>query len=127
VFSWRDLNTDLVNQVSLLDTQESLSIRRAISAIPRTRAQFIALAVQVLSGTTTFSSTGRCGLELEIEMTASYTIRIAAITVAVAMTAIVHGTMLVGFDNVAQNAFSQQSASANAVALQKVTVTAHKS
>ena len=60
-------------------------------------------------------------------MTASYTIRIAAITVAVAMTAIVHGTMLVGFDNVAQNAFSQQRASANAVALQKVTVTAHKS
>ena len=60
-------------------------------------------------------------------MTASYTIRFAAITVAMAMTAIVHGTMLTGFDNVAQQAVAKQSASANAVALQKVTSTAHKS
>ena len=89
--------------------------------------RFVALAVRLLSSTTTFSSTGRCGLNLEIEMTASHTIRFAAITVAVVMTAIVHGTMLMGFDNVAQQAFSQQSASANAVALQTVTVTADKS
>jgi hypothetical protein len=83
--------------------------------------------VLLFSGTITFSSTGRCGLNLEIEMTASYTIRFAAITVAIAMTAIVHGTMLTGFDNVAQQAVAKQSASANAVALQKVTSTAHKS
>jgi hypothetical protein len=44
-----------------------------------------------------------------------------------AMTAIVHGTMLTGFDNVAQQAVAKHSASANAVALQKVTITAHKS
>jgi hypothetical protein len=56
-------------------------------------------------------------------MTASYRIRFAAITVALAMTAIVHGTMLTGFDNVAQQAIAKQSASANAVALQKVTIT----
>jgi hypothetical protein len=54
-------------------------------------------------------------------MTASYTIRFAAITVAMAMTAIVHGTMLTGFDSVAQQAVAKHSASANAVALQKVT------
>jgi hypothetical protein len=60
-------------------------------------------------------------------MTASYTIRIAAITLAVAMTAIVHGTMLTGFENVAQQAFAKQTASANVVALDKVTITAHKS
>ena len=60
-------------------------------------------------------------------MTASYRIRLAAITVALAMTAIVHGTMLTGFDNVAQQAIATQSASANAVALQKVTITAHRS
>ncbi len=60
-------------------------------------------------------------------MTASYRIRFAAITAALAMTAIVHGTMLTGFDNVAQQAVAKQSASANAVALQRVTVTAHRS
>jgi hypothetical protein len=43
------------------------------------------------------------------------------------MTAIVHGTMLTGFDHVAQQAYAKQTASANAVALEKVTVTAHKS
>ena len=59
-------------------------------------------------------------------MTASHTIRFAAITLAVAMTTIVHGTMLAGFDNVAQQAVAQQNASANAVALQTVRVTAHK-
>ncbi len=59
-------------------------------------------------------------------MTAFHTIRFAAITVALAMTAIVHGTMLTGFDNVAQQAVAKQSASANAVALERVTVTAHK-
>lgn len=59
-------------------------------------------------------------------MTASYTIRIAAVTAAFAMTAIVHGTLLAGFDNVAQQAVAQQSASANAVALQRVTIKAHK-
>ena len=35
--------------------------------------------------------------------------------------------MLTGFDNVEQQAIAKQSASANAVALQKVTITAHKS
>ena len=65
--------------------------------------------------------------KLENEMTASHTARFAAITAALAMTAIVHGTMLTGFDNVAQQAVAKQIASANAVALQKVTVTAQKS
>ena len=88
--------------------------------------RFIAWAVHLLSSTTTFSSTGRSGLNLEKKMTASYTIRFAALTLAVAMTAIVHGTMLTGFDHVAQQAYAKQ-ASTNAVALQKVTVTAHKS
>ena len=60
-------------------------------------------------------------------MTASHTARFAAITAALAMTAIVHGTMLTGFDNVAQQAIAKQSASANAVALQKVTIVAHRS
>ncbi|MCF8169390.1 MAG: hypothetical protein K9K38_15625 [Rhodoferax sp.] len=60
-------------------------------------------------------------------MTASYTIRFAAFTAAIAMTALVHGTMLTGFDNVSKQAFAKQNASANAVALQRVTVTAHKS
>ena len=60
-------------------------------------------------------------------MTASYTIRFAAITIALAMTTIVHGTMLAGFDNVAQQAIAQQCVAANAVALQKVTATAQKS
>ncbi len=60
-------------------------------------------------------------------MTASYTVRFAAITAAFAMTAIVHGTMLSGFDNVAQQAIAKQSASANALALQRCTVTAHRS
>jgi hypothetical protein len=83
--------------------------------------------VLLFSSTATFSSTGRSGLNLEIEMTASYTIRFAAITLALAMTAIVHGTMLTGFDNVAQQAFAKQSSSAHAVVLQKVTITAHKS
>jgi hypothetical protein len=64
---------------------------------------------------------------LEIEMKVSYTVRFAAITLAVAMTAIVHGAMLAGFDNVAQQAIAQQCATSNTVALQKVTVTAHKS
>ncbi len=60
-------------------------------------------------------------------MTASYTVRLAAITLALGMTAIVHGTMLAGFDNVAQQAVATQSASTNAVALQRVTITAHRS
>lgn len=60
-------------------------------------------------------------------MTASHTVRFAAITVSVAMTAIVHGTMLAGFDNVAQQAAAKHSASTSAVALQRVTVKAHKS
>ena len=60
-------------------------------------------------------------------MTASYTVRIAAITAALAMTAIVHGTMLTGFDNATQQANAKQSATANAVALQRVTATAHRS
>jgi hypothetical protein len=128
VFSWVDLNTDLAKQVFLGNTRESLSIRRAISAIPLTRAQFIAFAVHVVPSTITFSSTGRSGLELEIEMTASYNVRFAALTIAVAMTALVHGTMLAGFDNVAQNGVvAQQSGTANMVALQRVTVTASKS
>jgi hypothetical protein len=106
---------------------EMSSVRRANEAVPRAKTLFIALGVHLYSETTTFSSTGRCGLNLEIEMTASYTIRFAAITVAMAMTAIVHGTMLTGFDSVAEQAVAKHSASANAVALQKVTVTAHKS
>ena len=61
-------------------------------------------------------------------MTASYNVRFAALTIAVAMTALVHGTMLAGFDNVAQNGVvPQQSGTANLVALQQVTVTASKS
>lgn len=60
-------------------------------------------------------------------MSTSYTIRFAAITLAIAMTTIVHGAMLAGFDNVAQQALAQQCIAANAVALQKVTATAHKS
>jgi hypothetical protein len=128
VFSWGDLNTDLAKQVFLGNTRESLSIRRAISAIPLTGPQFIAFAVHVVPSTITFSSTGRSGLELEIEMTASYNVRFAALTIAVAMTALVHGTMLAGFDNVAQNGVvAQQSGTANMVALQRVTVTASKS
>jgi hypothetical protein len=106
---------------------ETSSVRRSNQALPRAETQFVASAVQLIFGTTTFSSIGRSGLNLEIQMTASYTIRFAAITLAVAMTAIVHGTMLSGFDNVAQQAFAKQCASADAVALQKVTVTAHKS
>ena len=103
-----------------------VTLHRANGAIALTQTLFIALVVLLFSRTTTFSSTGRRGLNLEIEMTASYTIRFAAITLAVAMTAIVHGTMLSGFDNVAEQAFAKQCASANAVALQKVTVTAQK-
>jgi hypothetical protein len=75
----------------------------------------------------TFSSAGHSGLNLEIEMTASHTIRFAAITAALAMTAIVHGTMLTGFDSIAQQSYAKQRASANAVALEKVTFTAHRS
>jgi hypothetical protein len=60
-------------------------------------------------------------------MSASYTVRLAAITLALGMAAIVHGAMLTGFDNVAQQALAQQNVAANTVALQKVTVTAHKS
>jgi hypothetical protein len=60
-------------------------------------------------------------------MTASYRIRFAAITAALAMTAIVHGTMLTGFDSVSQQAIAKHNASANAVALERVTVTAQKS
>ena len=105
----------------------SYSVRRAISTLPRTRTLFITWEVHLKAGATTFSSTGRCGLHLEIKLTASYTIHFAAITVAIAMTAIVHGTMLAGFDNVAQRAFAQQSGASHALALQKVTVTAHKS
>jgi hypothetical protein len=60
-------------------------------------------------------------------MTASYTIRFVAITIALAITAMVHGTMLTGFDNVAQQAIAKQSASANAVALQRVTIAPHRS
>jgi hypothetical protein len=109
------------------DGPEVFSVHHENSGVRLNTPQFIALAVHLISRTTTFSSTGRSGLNLEIEVTASYTIRLAAITLAVAMTAIVHGTMLAGFDHVAQQAVAQQSASANAVALQKVTVTAHKS
>ncbi len=44
-------------------------------------------------------------------MTTTNTIRIAAFTTAVAMTALVHGTMLWSFDSVAQEAtLAQQSA-----------------
>jgi hypothetical protein len=42
-------------------------------------------------------------------MTSTYSVRIAAFTIAVAMTALVHGTMLWSFDSVAQQA-TQQSA-----------------
>jgi hypothetical protein len=105
----------------------NVAVHRQNRTTPHTQTHFIASVVQLTIGATTFSSTGRSGLKLEIKMTASYTIRIAAITLAVAMTAIVHGTMLAGFDNVAQQAVARQSSSANVVALQKVTVTAHKS
>ena len=60
-------------------------------------------------------------------MTASYTTRFAAIALAVTMTTIVHGTMLASFDNVAQQAITQQCSTSNMVALHKVTVTANKS
>lgn len=60
-------------------------------------------------------------------MTATYTIRLVALAAAVSMTAIVHGTMLAGFDNVAQQSIAQRAASTNAVALQCANVTAQKS
>jgi hypothetical protein len=60
-------------------------------------------------------------------MTASYKIRFAAFTIAVAMTAVVNGTMLAGFENVAQQATIAGQSGSSKVAMQKVTVTAHKS
>jgi len=99
----------------------------AFSMVHLVNLQFVAIPVQLRVTTTTFSSPGRSGPELEIEMNASYSIRFAAIAVAVAMTAIVQGTMLAGFDNVAQQASARQCVSSDAVALQKVIVTAHKS
>jgi len=109
------------------DISKTASVHHANLGVRLNKMQFIALAVHLLSSTITFSSTGRSGPNLEIEMTASHSIRIAAISLAVAMTAIVHGTMLTGFDSVAQQAFAKQTASADVVALQKVTVAAHKS
>ncbi|MCF8169380.1 MAG: hypothetical protein K9J77_12320 [Rhodoferax sp.] len=61
-------------------------------------------------------------------MTASFHIRFAAFSIALAMTAIVHGTMLAGFDKLAQEGVvAQKSAVVNVAALQKVTIAARKS
>jgi hypothetical protein len=45
-------------------------------------------------------------------MTSAYSIRIAAFTIAVTMTALVHGTMLWSFDSVAQQATPQSASTA---------------
>ena len=49
-------------------------------------------------------------------MTTTNSIRIAAFTAAVAMTALVHGTMLWSFDSVAQEARLAQQSSVTATA-----------
>ena len=50
-------------------------------------------------------------------MTSAYSVRIAAFTIAVAMTALVHGTMLWSFDSVAQQATQQSTITAKTQAV----------